>query len=181
MIRPAGVVLLGGLAAMIGLFVYALVEAPEPGQIPSALIGKPAPDFSLPALEGAGTEALVHSDLADGTVHLVNFWASWCLPCQVEHPLLMKLAQRSDIRLVGIVYKDQPAKALAVLRERGNPYARIAQDLDGRAAIDWGASGVPETFVVDGQGTILARLAGPVTERNLRRTLEPAIAQARRP
>lgn len=172
--RAIVVVPLLGVAALLGLFAYSLVEGPLPNALPSVLIGKPVPTFALPPLE-EGSAGLSNTDLANGQVHIVNFWASWCLPCQVEHPLLMTLSGRAGFSLVGINYKDKTDAALAQLGRLGNPFDRIGRDADGRTAIDWGVSGVPETFVVDGKGKIVARLAGPLTERDLKLTIEPAL------
>ena len=175
--RAVVVVPLLGVAALLGLFAYTLVEGPAPNALPSVLIGKPVPTFALPPLE-EGAAGLSSADLANGQIHIVNFWASWCLPCQVEHPLLMTLSGRPGIALVGINYKDKTDAARAQLDRLGNPFDRIARDADGRVAIDWGVSGVPETFVVDGTGKIIARLAGPLTERDLKLTIEPALRAA---
>ncbi len=110
---------------------------------------------------------------------LVNFWASWCGPCRAEHPSLARLAAEG-VPIYGINYKDEPEKALGFLGELGNPYAGIGADPAGRTAIDWGLYGVPETFVIDGEGRILLRFAGPITERSLASDIRPAIAAARR-
>lgn len=143
------------LAALIVLFAIGLTK--DPSKVPSPLIGQPAPAFALPLLDG-GT--LATADL-QGPV-LVNFWASWCTPCLQEHPLLMDLA-RSGVTIVGINYKNDPAEARQWLARHGNPFARIAQDVDGKAGLDWGVYGVPETFVVDAQRVIRHKHIGPLT------------------
>ena len=143
------------LAALIVLFAIGLTK--DPTKVPSPLIGQPAPAFALPLLDG-GTFAT--ADL-QGPV-LVNFWASWCTPCLQEHPLLMDLA-RSGVTIVGINYKNDPAEARQWLARHGNPFARIAQDVDGKAGLDWGVYGVPETFVVDAQRVIRHKHIGPLT------------------
>lgn len=143
------------LAALVVLFAIGLTK--DPTKVPSPLIGQTAPAFALPLLDG-GT--LATADL-QGPV-LVNFWASWCTPCLQEHPLLMDLA-RSGVTIVGINYKNDPAEARQWLARHGNPFARIAQDVDGKAGLDWGVYGVPETFVVDAQRVIRHKHIGPLT------------------
>jgi cytochrome c biogenesis protein CcmG/thiol:disulfide interchange protein DsbE len=143
--------------------------------LPSTREGQPAPELQLTALPGK--ELLTAEDLRDGEVKLVNFWASWCVPCRVEHPQLEALAE--ELPVYGINYKDAPADALAFLEELGDPFAAIGADPDARTGIDWGLYGVPETFVVAGDGTVVLRFAGPITESVVRDTLGPAIAEAR--
>lgn len=138
--------------------------------VPSALINKPAPQLALPALEGANTPAFDPASLK-GNVTLVNVWASWCAPCRVEHPFLMRLAQDKRIRVAGINYKDQTANALRFLSQLGNPFAAMGVDSAGRAAIEWGVYGVPETFLVGRDGTIRYKQVGPVTAENFPRLL----------
>lgn len=169
-----------GLAAGAGAGFYAMLRAMETGEydpkgVPSALIGKPPPDFVLPPLEGADRPGLSAADLrGQGRPVLVNFFASWCLPCVAEHPMLVRLA-RSGVPLFGVAYKDRPADSLAFLRRHGNPYARIGVDLPGRVAIDWGLYGVPETYLVDREGLIRWRWAGPLTEEVVARDLQPLL------
>lgn len=127
--------------------------------IPSALIGKSVPEFSLAGLKSA--------DLKTGKVTLVNIFASWCGPCRQEHPMLMSLAKRSDIKIIGINNKDEPENSKKFLDELGNPYALIGDDADGRVSIEWGGYGVPETYVIDGKGIIKHRIIGPIHEGNL--------------
>jgi cytochrome c biogenesis protein CcmG/thiol:disulfide interchange protein DsbE len=147
----------------------------NPRGVPSALIGQNAPDFTLPALEGSGTPPLTSADLRalPGPV-LVNFWASWCVPCIIEHPQLMRLS-REGVPVYGIAYKDKPADSLKFLRERGNPYGRLSKDEPGRVAIDWGVYGVPETYLLDRQGLIRWRFAGPVTADVLEHEIRPLL------
>lgn len=113
----------------------------------------------------------------DGQVKLVNYWASWCAPCRAEHPNLVALADEG-LPIYGINYKDDPDKALAFLAELGNPYKAVSADDTGRTAIDWGLYGVPETYVLAGDGTVILRFAGPITQRSLEDTIRPAIAEA---
>lgn len=149
----------------------------NPRGVPSALIGKPAPGFTLPALEGADRPGLGAADLAGGTRPvLLNFFASWCVPCVAEHPQLVRLS-RDGVALFGIAYKDKPEDSLGFLRRYGNPFARLGVDLPGRVAIDWGLYGVPETYLLDRAGIIRWRWAGPMTEETLRDQLAPLLRQ----
>ncbi len=138
--------------------------------VPSALIGRPAPMLALPALEGSNKPALDPSSFK-GNVSVVNVWASWCAPCRAEHPFLVRLSSDKRIRIAGINYKDQPANALKFLSQLGNPFAAIGVDGAGRAAIDWGVYGVPETFLVGRDGRILYKQVGPITAENFPRLL----------
>lgn len=153
----------------------------NPSEIPSALIGKPVPEFTLPAVEGLGVPGFDAAALRAGEVTLVNVWASWCGPCRVEHPLLMELAKRSDIRLYGLNYKDEPENARRFLGMLGQPYAAVVADEEGRAAVDWGVYGVPETFVIDGKGMIRFKWIGPLSPQALTGTLATEIEKARTP
>lgn len=161
-------------AGLAGMFIWGMGRE-DPRQLPSALAGKPAPALVLTPL---GPDApLTDAVLTDGTVKLVNFWASWCAPCRVEHPNLQALAEQG-VPIYGVNYKDTPEKALAFLAELGNPYAALGADASGRTGLEWGVYGVPETFVVDGAGNILFRFAGPVTERVIEKDLRPMMDQA---
>ena len=149
--------------AMIGLFGKMLTTDRNPSEIKSVLIGQPVRAFTL---EGLGGDAdLSHTDLAAGQVYVVNFFASWCVPCRAEHEQLMALKE-SGINVIGIAYKNEPAKALDFLEELGDPFVRRAVDLDGRVAIDWGVYGVPETFIISGDGTIAYKHFGPLLKYN---------------
>jgi cytochrome c biogenesis protein CcmG, thiol:disulfide interchange protein DsbE len=161
-------VLFGGLAA---LFLSGLL-AGDRARLPSALIGQPAPDGELPPLEGlardgAAVPGFGGADLRRGKVRLVNVFASWCAPCHAEHPFLMELAKDPRIAILGVNQKDQPDNARRFLGAKGNPYAAVGVDPSGRASIEWGVYGVPETFVVRGDGTIAFKLVGPITEGNI--------------
>jgi cytochrome c biogenesis protein CcmG/thiol:disulfide interchange protein DsbE len=167
-------------AAIGGAGFYGLLQgmrsgAYNPRGVPSALIGRNAPDFSLPPLEGVDLPGLASTDLRNlpGPV-LVNFWASWCVPCIIEHPQLMRLS-REGVPVFGIAYKDKPEDSLRFMRERGNPYRRLAKDEPGRVAIDWGVYGVPETYLLDRQGIIRWRFAGPVTPDLLDADIRPLL------
>ncbi len=142
-------------------------------ELPSALEGRLAPALDLPALS-ADIPAPNREALTAPGVKLVNFWASWCGPCRVEHPTLAELARRG-VTIIGVNYKDNPDNARAFLDELGNPYAAIGTDEGGRTGIDWGVYGVPETFVIDGTGRVVLRFAGPVTQRVLAERVGPAI------
>ncbi|MEO1292366.1 MAG: DsbE family thiol:disulfide interchange protein [Pseudomonadota bacterium] len=128
----------------------------------SALIDRPAPEFVLPTL-GEGAETVTQDILASGKVSIVNMWASWCAPCRLEHPELMRLAaERPDVQLIGYNYRDQPGPAQRFLDELGDPYDRILVDVDGREALRWGLTGVPETFIISGEGRIIYKHVGPI-------------------
>jgi cytochrome c biogenesis protein CcmG/thiol:disulfide interchange protein DsbE len=161
--------LLPGLtfAALAALFLLRLFSG-DPSRVPSALIGQPAPEFALAPLPGlaAGGQpvpGLATSDLTQGRVTVVNVWASWCGPCRQEHPALMELAKDASVRVVGINYKDDPESARRFLGALGNPFAAVGMDPNGRAAIDWGVYGVPETFVLAPDGRIRHKQVGPLT------------------
>ncbi|MGF1611843.1 MAG: DsbE family thiol:disulfide interchange protein [Kiloniellales bacterium] len=164
-------------AVVAGYFLWGLDPARDPRAVPSARVGTAVTPFELPPLDGSAIPGLSSADLADGQVTLVNFFASWCVPCRAEHPLLMQLAAGGTLRLVGINYKDAPADASKWLDELGNPYDRIGADRDGRAGIDWGVSGVPETFIVDRQGVIRHQHIGPVMPRDLERKILPLVEE----
>jgi cytochrome c biogenesis protein CcmG, thiol:disulfide interchange protein DsbE len=169
------VVVFAGLAV---LFVIGLGQE-DPSRVPSVLIGKPAPEFDLPPLkgltrQGAEVPGFATGDL-QGNVTVVNIWASWCGPCRDEHPHLMTLSEVDGVRLVGINYKDEPANARRFLGALGLPYEAVGVDADGRVFVDWGAYGVPETFIVDASGIIRHKYIGPITARALEKTILPMI------
>lgn len=170
-------------ALLAGVFLIRLF-AGDASRIPSALIGKPAPTFDLPALAGLKeTPGLSTADLRKGHVSLVNVFASWCSPCRQEHPVLMSLTRDEKLKslgveLYGLSYKDEPANALGFLEENGNPFQRVGVDPAGRTAIDFGVYGVPETFVVTGDGVIAYKFIGPLTPSGAATTLIPEILKA---
>ncbi|MCJ8519954.1 cytochrome c biogenesis protein CcmG/thiol:disulfide interchange protein DsbE [Pseudorhizobium tarimense] len=145
--------------------------------IPSALIGQKAPSLALPELEGSNTPALTDAAIAR-KLTLVNVFASWCVPCRQEHPFLKELAKDERLTVVGINYKDRNDNALRFLGELGNPYDAIGVDPNGKAAIDWGVYGIPESYLVGTDGTILYKKVGPFDERSLTQELLPAIEKA---
>ena len=169
-------------AALALLFWYALY-AGDPSRLPSALIGKAVPDFTLPPLEGLTADgrdmpSFDAADLKTGAPTVVNVFASWCVPCLEEHPLLMALAKEPGVHLFGINYKDDPASARRFLGRHGNPYSRVGTDRSGRIAIDFGVYGVPETYVIDGEGKIAFRHVGPLTEAAVREKVLPLLQQS---
>ncbi len=166
--------------ALAAVFLIRLETAGNPEAIPSALVGKPAPDFDLAPLAGIDRPGLATADLK-GPVTVVNVFASWCGPCRLEHPQLIELARDERVRLVGINYKDVTANAVRFLDELGNPYAAIGVDDRGRAAIDWGVYGVPETFIVDAAGVIRYKHIGPIDAKALDDAIRPAIEAALKP
>lgn len=171
-------------ALVAGLFAFAL-RSGDPSKLPSALIGKVVPEMTLPPLEGlidAGrpVPGFDSASLAKGEVSVVNFWASWCVPCVEEHPLLIDLKRRTGVTLWGINNKDQAIAARRFLGNFGNPFAGVGVDNNGRAAIEWGVYGMPETFVIDGQGRIVYKHVGQITPASLTEKLAPAIERARR-
>jgi cytochrome c biogenesis protein CcmG/thiol:disulfide interchange protein DsbE len=167
----------------LAVLFYIRLGAGDASRLPSPLIGKNSPEFSLPALEGANVPGLSSADLKKSGVTLVNIFASWCVPCREEHRVLNRLIARRDlldkgVRLVGINYKDEPQNALKFLKEGQNPYSQIGVDANGRAAIDWGVYGVPETFVVRADGVIAYKFIGPLTDKSIEETLLPQIEKA---
>ena len=163
--------------ALAGVFLAQLLSGRDSSVVPSALIGQPAPTTPLPALEGVDLPAFEPSQLA-GKVTLVNVWASWCVPCRQEHPVLMDLAQDDRVEIVGLNYKDKPDNARRFLSELGNPYTALGVDETGRAAIEWGVYGIPETFLVGKDGNIAWKHVGPFDPRNVATTLIPEIEKA---
>ncbi|WP_274627162.1 DsbE family thiol:disulfide interchange protein [Arvimicrobium flavum] len=163
--------------ALATVFLAQLLSGRDISTVPSALIGQPAPQTKLPPLEGSGLPGL-ESDAFKGKVTLVNVWASWCAPCREEHPVLMALSQDKRFAVAGMNYKDKPENARRFIGDLGNPYDAIGVDQSGRTAIDWGVYGVPETYVVDRNGTILYRHVGPITPQAASSRLMPEIEKA---
>ena len=167
---PAALLL--GLLILLGIGLRQ-----DPSVVPSPLIGKPAPAFSLPTLEESA-EPLTNQSLAGRPV-LVNFFASWCAGCRVEHPLLMHLAREQGVEIIGMDYKDEPGAARQWLQRHGNPYREVVQDRDGRVGLDWGVYGVPETYVLGPDGTVLFKQIGPMTEQAWRESIAPLVQPTR--
>jgi len=168
--------------AVAALFLVRLLGSADPSRIPSALIGRPAPQTSLPPVAGLARDGVpvpgIDAAGFSGAVTVMNVWASWCVPCHDEAPLLLRLADDKRIRVIGINYKDEPDNARRFLGRYGNPFAASGADLNGRAAIEWGVYGVPETFIVGRDGRIAYKLVGPITPDNLERTLKPELEKA---
>lgn len=170
--------------SLAGLFVLRL-QSGDHSALPSPLIGHPVPAFTLGPMPGGDRPGLADADLRQGRTTVINFFASWCGPCRIEHPTLMKLSANEalkamGVRLVAINYKDDPNNALQLLAADGNPYAAIGDDRNGRVGIDWGTTGVPETFIIRGDGTIAFKYTGPITEQALKETVLPEIEKTLR-
>lgn len=168
-------------AALAALFWFRLGSG-DPSRIPSALIGRPAPQTALPPLEGLAANGIqvpgLDPAVFKGKVSVVNVWASWCVPCHDEAPLLIQLGRDKRLQIVGINYKDKPENARRFLGRYGNPYGIVGVDGNGRAAIEWGVYGVPETFVIGREGTIVYKMVGPVTAENMDTVLKVEIDKA---
>ncbi|WP_375450829.1 DsbE family thiol:disulfide interchange protein [uncultured Devosia sp.] len=167
------------LLALVGLIaVFAFSIDRDPSLVRSVLIDKPAPQFALAAVEALGVPGFDTAALR-GEVTVVNVFASWCIPCRAEHPLLTAVKDVAKVRLFGINQNDAPENARAFLHELGNPYDAVGADRDRRVSIDWGVYGVPETFVVNAGGVITFKVTGPLTPQTVDNELVPAIARAR--
>ena len=166
------------VAALVALFWIGLDPKRDKSVLPSALVGNPAPVVDLPGLaDGAPRLTLTQFK---GQLVAVNFFASWCLPCRAEHPLLEQVSAEFGVPVIGIAWKDKPEASRAFLRDLGDPYAATGTDQNGRTGIDFGITGVPETFLVGADGIVLYRFAGPLSPEGLREQLAPAIAEARK-
>jgi cytochrome c biogenesis protein CcmG/thiol:disulfide interchange protein DsbE len=166
-----------------GFFAIAL-RSGDPSRLPSTMIGKVVPPSNFPALEGLQVDGksipgFTNTDLADGKVKVVNFWASWCAECVNEHPLLEDLKTTGGIGLYGVAYKDQDEAARRFLGRYGNPFDAVGTDFTGRTGIDWGVYGMPESFIVDGKGTIVYKQVGPMTPEIIKSKILPAIEAAK--
>ncbi|MBK1696751.1 DsbE family thiol:disulfide interchange protein [Rhodovibrio salinarum] len=159
-----------------GYFAWGLLSDRDPSEVPSALIDKPVPQFDLSPVEGLDTPGLKTADLTDanGPV-LLNVWASWCVPCRAEHPVLMRLAERDDVTLYGVNYKDEPADARQFINNLGNPFTRIGADRSGRTGIELGVYGVPETYVIGPSGKIRYKHTGPIDAKALNENILPLL------
>jgi cytochrome c biogenesis protein CcmG/thiol:disulfide interchange protein DsbE len=167
--------IVGVFVALVALLAVGLTLNPR--EVPSPLIGKPAPAFQLPLLD-APAKRFSEKDMI-GQVWVLNVWASWCPPCLQEHPVVTALAKDEPAPVVGLNYKDERANALAWLRQHGNPYRLVAQDLDGRIGIDYGVYGVPETYVIDRRGVIRYKHIGPMTPEVVRERIRPLVKALR--
>lgn len=161
-------------ATLAGYFVVALRPGADPSVLPSAMIGKPMPDFDLPSLDG--TARVSRAGLL-GQVAVVNYFASWCVPCRIEHPVLMRLAREEHLKITGMAYKDAVEDSNRLLAQTGNPYAAIGVDRDGRVGLDFGVYGVPETYVIDREGIVRKRFVGPLNGEVVEQELLPLLRQ----
>lgn len=168
---------------VLAALFYGRLFSGDPARLPSALIGQPAPVLNLPPLEGLTRDGqpvpgLPAGSVGKGEVTVLNVFASWCVPCRDEHPFLVELSKMDGFRLVGLNYKDEPGNARRFLGTFGNPYAAVGVDGKGRAAIEWGVYGVPETFVIGRDGRIAYKYVGPIDAVGLRERLLPEIGKA---
>lgn len=173
-------VVLSPLIIFAGLAIFFLLQLTsgrDNREIPSVLIGKKAPELTLPAIEGSNLPG-VDQSLISGKLTLLNVWASWCGPCRLEHPFLLELSKDDRVQIVGLNYKDKSANALRFLNELGNPYVAAGVDPHGEAAINWGVYGIPETFLISPDGVILYKHTGPIDAHSFQNKVLPAIAAA---
>lgn len=175
---PLMAILPFAIFAGIAILFYTAIFRGDPSVLPSALIGRPVPDFSLPPVEGLDKPGLQTGDFGKGTPVIVNVWASWCVPCRAEAPLLDLLKTRTAAPIFGINYKDDPDAARTFLAQLGDPFTRIGADRKGQSSIDWGVYGVPETYVVDGKGRIAYKHVGPIDQDLIDNEILPAVARA---
>ncbi len=168
--------------SLVVVFFIGLTQGDTFRKLPSVLIGKPAPTLDMEPVEnlvinGKQVPTFKGEDLKKGKVTVVNFWASWCVPCRQEHPQMIALGKMPEIQLFGINYKNEPADASQFLRQLGSPYAAIGSDFRGRAGIEWGVVGLPETYIVDGKGIIRYKFIGPISERALKNGFMPKLRE----
>ena len=159
---------------VVGYFALALRPGHDIHELPSAMIEKPAPDFDLAGLD---SNKALDLDALKGQPFVINFFASWCVPCRIEHPLLMRLSEQNHLPLYGIAYKDKPADSAKLLATFGDPYRQVGVDQNGRVGLDFGVYGVPETYVIDRTGTIRKRFVGPLTAETVNQELLPLLKQ----
>ena len=162
---------------IVGYFAISLRPGHDIHELPSAMIEKPAPAFDL---AGLGSSKALDLNGLKGQPFIINFFASWCVPCRIEHPLLMRLAQQDHLPLYGIAYKDKPEDSSKLLATFGDPYRQIGVDRDGRVGLDFGVYGVPETYVIDATGIIRRRFVGPLTMEAVDKELLPLLKQLKR-
>ena len=179
--RQRLLVLLPLLAFLVlaGYFLWGLNPDRDPSVIPSVLIDEPVPETNLPPLAGLQQPGIAPASFTIGEPVVVNFFASWCIPCRAEHPLIARLAEQEGLTVYGVNYKDKPDAAFAWLEDLGNPYHAVGADGSGRAGIDWGLTGVPETFIVDGEGVIRYRHVGPIDTTILEERILPFVETLR--
>jgi cytochrome c biogenesis protein CcmG/thiol:disulfide interchange protein DsbE len=169
------------LVVFLGLAIFLFVGLNrDPHEVPSPLVGRAAPAFDLPRLVAAPPDERFAPADMKGKVWLLNVWASWCVSCRQEHPVLLEIARRGDVPLIGLDYKDTTPEARAWLAQHGDPYQLSAVDADGRVGIDYGVYGVPETYLIDGSGTIRYKQIGPLTVEVLEQTILPLVKELRK-
>ena len=166
------------VAVLVALFWIGLDPNRDKSILPSALVGKPAPAINLPGLSDTAPRLTLAR--FKGQLVAINFFASWCLPCRAEHPLLKQITAEFGVPVIGVAWKDKPEAARSYLADLGDPYAATAMDENGRTGIDFGITGVPETFLIGADGSVLYRFAGPLSPEGLREQLAPAIAEAKK-
>ncbi len=167
--------ILPGLVFLVMAIYFTVGLTKDPKILPSALIDKPVPEFTLPPIEGGSNKGFSSDDLKKGNVSVLNVFASWCIPCRAEHAFITQLAEMKIARVYGLNYKNDAKEALAWLKELGDPYAAIGADTKGRVGIDWGVYGVPETFIIDVQGKIRYKHVGPIKQKSLDEKIIPVI------
>ena len=179
---PPVAIVIGALffVGLVTLLYYGVRRSGDAGRdvLPSALIGKPAPEFSLPVLHDPGVR--FGSAELRGAPYVLNVWGSWCAACREEHPVLTRFAETRRVRVVGYNWKDEPEEALRWLERFGNPFFVVVADQEGRTALDWGVAGAPETFLVDGNGIVRWKHTGPLTDQVVRGQLLPELERAER-
>ncbi|HAI45167.1 MAG TPA: DsbE family thiol:disulfide interchange protein [Stenotrophomonas sp.] len=165
---------------LLGLMVYGVMKsgAPDRDVLPSALIGKPAPAFTLPVLHDPAIK--VSSSELRGAPYVLNVWGSWCAACREEHPILTRFAETKRVRVIGYNWKDEPADALRWLEQLGNPFVLVLRDIEGRTAIDWGVTAAPETFLVDASGVVRWKYSGALSQRVIDTQLIPELEKVER-
>ncbi|MEI6202234.1 MAG: DsbE family thiol:disulfide interchange protein [Enhydrobacter sp.] len=162
------------LVIMAGFFGWSLLSGRDPASIGSVMVNRPAPSFAAPSLREG--QAALSSDLfKTGKPVLLNFFASWCTPCLAEHPLLLRLKEREGITIIGIAWKNKPEEARAWLAKLGDPFAYVGTDEAGKLSLDWGLSGVPETYLIDANGIVRLHYHAPITEKDLKETILPLL------
>lgn len=174
--RTAAIVIIAGFIGLLALLLYGVSQSDRPDResLPSPLIDRAAPQFSLPLLHEPARQ--VTSAELLGQPYLLNVWGSWCPACRVEHPVLARYAATGQIRIIGYNWKDERAEALRWLEQYGDPYSMILVDLEGRSAIEWGIYGAPETFLVDANGIVRWKHVGPITDEIVERELSPLVS-----
>jgi cytochrome c biogenesis protein CcmG/thiol:disulfide interchange protein DsbE len=170
---------LATLLIMAGFFAWSMVAGRDPASIGSVMVNRPAPALQAPALRAGEPpldDALLHDLRRAGKPVLLNFFASWCAPCLAEHPLITRLAERERVTVIGVAWKNKPEEARAWLKRLGDPYKFAGYDIDGKVALDWGLSGVPETYLIDAEGIVRLHFRRPITERDLNDAILPMLS-----